>query len=463
MRRVAYGTAYLVACGVALAMAACGKNTARGENPTPAPNDAAPSSTLAVIPVRVTYVLRTLVPSLDSIFPQSDSLNAPQCNAVAGLVCHQYVYKREALQLRAAGTQLFIDTRMQYRAKVGVLGSTRLAGCGYPPEPMRHASLSMSTSLYWRRDWRIGARDSKLNASLIDACRVTLVGVNASGTLRDLVDRQLADFAIQADTAIPRATDLKPLADSLWRSFLEPTALDSTGSLWLMLEPEAIRVTPFVGSGPSITTSLVLYARPHVIAGARPVAKVRALPVVALGTAPPAFSVPVTVELPYVDIARRATALLSAETATSGVHVDSVRVRGHLDSVAVELSVSGSMRGTLSLASRLRWDAAARELRLDDLEWTLDSRGMLSRVKATLGAPLVGRAVRRATMGGRIALGAQLDSVRTELMRKLNGPIGPHAVMGSSVTNLQILGVTSTATAFVVSARLSGSAGVWFQ
>lgn len=80
----------------------------------------------------------------------------------------------------------------------------------------------------------------------------------------------------------------------------------------------------------------------------------------------------------------------------------------------------------------------ARELRLDDLEWTLDSQGILSGLKATLGAPLVGRAIRRATLGGRIPLGAQLDSVRSEMMHKLNGPVAPGAVMGTSVASLQL-------------------------
>ena len=80
-----------------------------------------------------------------------------------------------------------------------------------------------------------------------------------------------------------------------------------------------------------------------------------------------------------------------------------------------------------------------------------------------MGAPLVNRAVRRATNGGRIAVGAQLDSVRVELMLMLTGPMGPGVVMGSSVRELQIIEVTATATAFVVKARLTGQSGVWFQ
>ena len=446
-----------------VAQVTCAKNTPVAENPTPVAVPVDAPNTMAVIPVRITYVLRALRPSLDSLFPPRDSLNSPRCNAVGGLFCHQYVYRRDSLTVKSVGPQLQIDTRLQYRAQVGMLGTAGLVACGYPPEQMRRALLTMSTTLYWRRDWRIGARDSKFQATLVDQCLVTAVGMNATKALKDLVDRQLRDFGAQADTAIPRAADFKPVADSLWRSFLEPTPLDTLGTLWLMLEPEAVRVAPFTSDGPSIVTALVLYAKPRVVAGAKPATRHKPLPVVELGEAPSGFSVPVTVELPFADISRRAQTLLAAETNTGGTHVDSVSVSGRGDTITVDLGVSGSVRGRLQLVSRLRWDAATRELRLDDLDWTLESRGILSRVKATIGAPLVGRAVRRATMGGRIPLGAQLDSVRTELMKKLNGPIGPRMVMGSSVSALQITGVTTTASAVVVNARLTGSAGVWFQ
>ena len=418
---------------------------------------------MAVVPVRVTYVLRALAPSLDSLFPVSDSLSAARCAAI-GLVCHQYVYRRDPLRVRAEGQQLFIDTKLAYRARLGTIGgSARVASCGYAPEAMRRATTSMQTSLYWRRDWKIGARDTKLAVTLVDPCMVTALGVDATKTLHGVIDTQLALFAAEADTTIPTVGDFKPLADSLWRSFLEPTALDTTNSLWLVLDPQAVRVTPFAGNGPSIITTMVLYARPRVIAGAKPVVRMAPLPVLALGTAPSEYTVPVSVELPFAELERRAALLLVQETATGSVRVDSVQVRGLRDSVRIDLAVSGALRGRLSLTSRWRWDAATREIRLDDLDWSLESRGKLSRVKATLGAPLVGRAVRRATNGGRIALGAQLDSVRAELMRKLNGPMAPGVVMGSSVRDLQIIDVTATATAFVVKARLTGQSGVWFQ
>lgn len=435
-----------------------------GTVPAPAPSAApAGGSDLAVVPVKVTYVLRALVPSLDSLFPARDSLTAALCANAGGLVCHQYVYRREPLRLRGSDNRLLIDTDLAFRARLGVVGGARVASCGYAPESMRRAALSMSTALYWRRDWRIGAQDSRLAATLQDPCLVTAFGVDASKTLQGIVDRQLRVFAAQADSTIPLVADFRPLADSLWRSFLEPTALDSASSLWLQLEPEAVRVTPFVGAGVNITTTLVLYARPRVVAGGKPMVRTRPLPPLALGTAPAEFSVPVTVELPFVELARRATVLLTEDTRNESVRVDSVFVRGQGDTVLVDLAVSGALRGRLGLVSRPRWDAATRELRLDDLDWTLQSRGALSRVKATLAAPLVAFAVRRATGGGRVPLGAQLDSARAELLTKLNGTLAPGVVMGSSVRDVQIMTVSTTPTGIVVRARLTGQSGVWIQ
>lgn len=432
-------------------------------SPAPGPPRTATSGALAVIPVRVTYVLSALRPALDSLFPVQDSLSEARCANAAGLVCHQYVYRRDSLVLRGTGNRLGIDTRLTYRARVGTLGSARVAGCGYAPEAMRRADLTMTTALFWRRDWRIGARDTRLTATLRDPCMVTALGVNATRTLQSVIDKQLAAFAAEADSAIPVAGDFKPLADSLWRSFQEPTALDSLGALWLLLDPQAVRVTPFVGAGRNITTTLVLYARPRVVAGVKPQVSTKPLPALSLGEAGTDFRVPVAVELPFAELQRRATLLLREETARQSVKVDTVMVRGAGDSLFVDLGVSGSLSGWLTLVSRPAWDPVAREVVLDDLDWTLQSRGRLSRIKATLAAPLVSRAVRRATSGGRLPLGEQLDAVRSELLLKLNGTLAPGVVMGSSVRDVQILSVRTTASAIVVQAYLSGQSGVWVQ
>ncbi len=444
--------------------------TARGEflrTTSTAPDQrtpAQPLAALAVIPVQVTYVLRALTPVLDSLFPARDSLAQAACKNMARMVCHTYGYVREPLQLAANAGRFTINTNMRYRARVGLPGAG-IASCGFPPETMRRATLSLATSLYWRRDWRIGSRGTQLIASLIDECRVTALAIDATPALRSVVDGQLETFSAQVDSVMPFATDMRPLADSLWRSFLEPTALDSLNTLWLVLDPETIRVAPLAGNGSSFTTAIIVYGRPRVIAGARPPNIIRPLPPLQLilGESPTTFTIPVQVELPFEEVNRRATALLIAETANTSLRVTQVRVLATGDSVRIGLDVNGQLNGTLTLASRLRWDASARELRLDDLDWSLDSRGALSRIKATLAAPLIGRAIRKATLGGRVPLGAQLDSVKIEMLKLLNGPMAPGVILGGSIARFDVESVGTTDRAFVVRAKLEGQAGIRIQ
>ncbi|HYW52243.1 MAG TPA: DUF4403 family protein [Gemmatimonadaceae bacterium] len=418
-----------------------------------------PVGELAVISVGVTYELRALTPVLDSLFPQRDSLAEASCRSVARLVCHQYVYQRDPLAVAANGTRFTIGTAMQYRARIGVPGA-RVASCGYGLETPRRANLSLATDLYWRRDWKIGARNTALAATLLDACRITALNVDATRPLQVMIDKQLRDFSAQVDTALPNAADLRPLADSIWRSFLEPSPLDTLNTLWLVLDPEAIRVAPLSGTGPSFRTAIIVYARPRVIAGARPPTLTRPLPALSLGTSSGGFVVPVAVELPFDEVNRRATELLAAETANTAERVDGVKVEARGDSVRIVLDVRGSLNGKLTLMSRLRWDPAARELRLDDLDWSIASRGLMSRMKATLGAPLIGRAIRKATMGGRVPLGAQLDSVRTQMLQLLNREVSPGVVLSGDIRSFQVESVGTTARAFVVKARLVGQANV---
>jgi hypothetical protein len=153
----------LLAPGLALALLSCGGSAPATPAPAPTPvatntplpgagvpviaKPAQPLAELAVIPVQVTYVLRSLTPLLDSLFPVRDSLAESSCKNVARLVCHQYVYQRDPLILSATGARFSVTTTMRYRARVGVPGAG-VASCGYGAETPRRATLSLATDLW---------------------------------------------------------------------------------------------------------------------------------------------------------------------------------------------------------------------------------------------------------------------------------------------------------------------------
>ena len=111
-----------------------------------------PPAEPAIIVLPVSIALGRIRSALTAQFPASDSLTHAQCVALGGSVCHQYVYRRDSLDLRMNGDRIDLLARLQYRGRVAISGIGGLASCGYAPEPMKRAELRAGTALYWRSD-----------------------------------------------------------------------------------------------------------------------------------------------------------------------------------------------------------------------------------------------------------------------------------------------------------------------
>lgn len=454
---------FLILPLVALATAACGSSLRVPEPHAPGQVAALPPSEPAVIALPVTISLDVVRDRLDAAFPITDSLDRARCTALGGAVCHQYVYRREPLRLQMVDDRFSLAAPLRYRGRMALPRLGGVGSCGYAPESMRRAELRFATSLYWRSDWRLGSRSTALAADLQDRCEVTLLGVDATPLMRRMADAQLRDMRHDLDSIIPALVDLGPAADSLWRLLQQPMALDSAGGAWLTMGPDAVGLAPVSGAAGAIRTAVVMTARPRVVLGARPADGARPLP--PLTVAPPAsgLRVPVDVRLPFDELGRRATTLLAAESAGSGVRVREVRVWGAGDTAVVRLELDGRVDGTLYLVGRLGYDADARVLRLDDLRYTVESASAMTRLKVTLGAPLVRRALDQATAHGRLHVGAQLDSLRGQLTARLNRRLGPGVAVGGGVQDVRVVGLYVTSDAFVVRVVLTGTAQLFVQ
>lgn len=442
------------------ALAACEGCAKRLDIPVPAVGTPAPLPPVepATIAVPVTISIASLRQTLDTLFPASDSLDRAECLALGGTVCHQYVYRREPIQLDMQGDRVTVGVRLAYRGRVAVPGGVGLASCGYAPEPMRRASLQVGTSLYWRSDWRLASRQTQLRADLLDPCEVTVLRVDASPLMRKVLDAQAAKLTRTVDSLILAAADLRPAADSLWRSLLAPMPLDSASTLWLQMTPQLASLGAVNGAQGQITTRLVMTARPHVVLGDAPAAEARALPALTLAPTVNGIHVPVDIELPFTTLGREATKMLQVEAQGSGLDVRDVKVWGVGDTAVVRVEVQGKLTGALYLLGQVAWDQATRKVLIRDLRYTLASAGALTRMKATLGAPLIRRALDQATNGGVLDVGAQLDSMRTVLSREMNRELAPGVQLEGAVNDITIRGLYATATSFVLRVVLDGEA-----
>ena len=422
-----------------------------------------PPAEPAVLAIPVTISLNVLRAQLDSAFPAADSLDRARCSSLGGVVCHQYVYRREPLDLRMTDDRFELTARLRYRGRVAATRVATLGSCGYAPEAMKRAELRFATSLYWRTDWKLASRGTQLAADLLDPCRVTALGLDATPLMRRVIDAQMRDLTRTVDSLVPATVDLGPVADSLWREFQRPSPLDSASSVWLAMGVERVSLAPVTGGGGAVTTALVVTARPRVVLGAAPAAAPKPLPPLTLADVRPGLRIPVDVQLPFADLGRRAATLLAPEAAAKGITVRAVRLWGAGDTVVVRVDVSGSLSGTFLLRGLVGYDEATRAVRIDDLRYTIESENAMTRLKTTLGAPLIRRALDQATGGGRLNVGAQLDSLRYRLTQQLNGQLAPGVLVGGGITDVRIVGVHTTGDAIVVRVVLDGTARLIVQ
>jgi hypothetical protein len=448
----------------ALALAsACGGSLALPEPNLEVRGAALPPSEPAVIVLPITISLGKIRGVMSQKFPASDSLTQAQCVALGGAVCHQYVYRRDSLELRMNGDRVELLARLQYRGRVALGRMGGLASCGYAPETMKRAELRAATALYWRNDWRLGSRNTVLQATLPDPCEVTLLKVDATPLMRRIVDGQLESLRQQLDSALPALADLRPAADSLWRTLQAPLALDSASTVWLGISPQNVALARPLGRGDALTTAIVITARPHASIGARPAAERGRLPTLGLAAPVSGIHVPVDIELSFAELSARVTQLMKGDIANTDVTVDSVRIWGVGDTAVVRVTVHGTVQGDLLMLGRVAYDPATRRVLVDDLRYTLASDSRMSRVKATLGSYRIKRALDQATGHGKLDVSTQLDSLRHQLTVQLNRPLAPGVTVSGGIDDIRITGLATTGTAFVLRVVLDGQARLSVQ
>jgi hypothetical protein len=397
---------------------------------------------------------------VDSLLPATDSLDRAKCSALGGLVCHQYVYRRDSIDFNMAGDRVSVFTALRFRGRVALPGVGGVASCGYEPEAMRRAELRLATTLYWRVDWRLASRSTLLAPTILDPCEVTLLRVDATPTMKRILDGQLARLKQRFDSVVPAVADLKPAADSMWRAMLRPFAIDSSSTIWFSMSPDAVSLAPLTGTGDAVTTAIALTAHPRVVVGPRPVVDARSLPSLTLAAKTNGIHVPLDIEIPFDELGRRATALLSGEVAGKGMRVGEISAWGVGDTVVVKVGVEGKVSGSLYLLGKIGYDVTTRSVLIDDLRYTLESSSKMSSIKATLGAPRIRRALADATGHGRLAVGDQVERLKTQLGEMLNRPIAPGVALTGGVTDVRIDRLFATPTAFVLRVVLDGEARI---
>jgi hypothetical protein len=332
------------------------------------------------------------------------------------------------------------------------------AACGTDGE-MPRAQLVVHTDVELTRRWalrpRTRAQVKPLTDTDRDQCKVTAFKINATervhNAARDALQKELAEF----DHRLARF-DLPHEAQRIWTLLASPLRL--TDSLWLAINPSAVRVGLLRVRGDTLVTTVGLSANPRIVGGRRPELSIPPMPAPHDSTSrPPVLHLLLEAQMAY-DVA---SAVLTKElrgtkinVAGRTVRVDSLHLVGVGDGrVAVGLGFTGPARGMVYAVGRPAFDTATMKLSMPDLAYDVGTRDLLVGGLSWLAGETIATFLRSRVQ---IDMADVIEDGRAVLEKNLNRDLAHGVRIQTKVSAARVLGVRAAPHALLARAIVSG-------
>lgn len=379
---------------------------------------------------------------------------------------YRYDLTREALRFTLEGNRLALRTEARYWLEVGAHMAGRwnqaVAGCGRGKETPRRILLGLRSEFGIGPDWSIQLRTWPEDPVALDPCRVTFAGLDITSRVAAGMKAELESAASDLARKVREAAVLRQEAERVWKAAQEP--LELAPGLHLSLNPERIRLAPWRSEGQVLVLTPELQARPALTLGPRPAAGTLPLPrLEPAGPVTPGFAVRLDLDLPFTEATRQLQAQVQGrtfETERGAFRILDAKVQGQGGRALLQVQVQGRIEGTLVLAGRPVYDEARGLLRLEDLDYTLESRSWITRAGAWLFRSSLRRTLQEKADW---FLDRGLTEVRGQVDQGLNRELAPGLALKGRLDTLRLGQPRVLEDRFRVEASLSGRVEVQVQ
>lgn len=427
--------------------------------------DTLPPVPQSFIDVPVRYDLAPALRWLESEVPTVIG-DIEERKPVAGKRRMHYAFAatRQPFRLSVRGRTAVLQADLAYQARVWYnppvlpeISASCAAGDSLDQQP--RARLTVETTVQLTRGWTLRpntrAAAVPLTSTDRDRCKVTLLKVDVTDKVmtaaQEALQKRLAEFDARLE-----AFDLPGESRRIWNVLRTPIKLSD--SLWLRIDPSAIRIGLLAMRGDTLVTTVGLSADPRVIGGRRPAASTRPMPPPQDSTSrPPELHLLTEGRMPY-DVA---SSILTRElrgtvvsVAQQRLTIDSLHLIGVGDGrVAVGLQVRGPVRGVLYAVGHPAYDTATAELYMPDLSYDVGTRDLLTGALSWLASGTVEEFLRERV---RIKLGPVIADGRELLQKNLNRDLADGVHLHAMIRAGRVLGVRGAPGALLVRAMATG-------
>jgi hypothetical protein len=426
---------------------------------------AAQAPSLIALPIRVN--LEPLLQRLETATPRVPPgvetwLDLPSPRGAA----YRFNLYRDPLVIRLAGNRVLVRAEAHYWMEVGLRAGglvKGLASCGLGAEGHRRVYLGATAVVGLTPQWGLDVKVLPQPPEALSPCELTFLGFDLTPKVLQGMTDNLARAAQGLEQLLRDSAFLRQRAEAVWTQVQKP--VEVAPGIFLHLNPERLRLGTWSSARRELTIPLELQARPTVRLGTPDSVAPRSLPPLETGLTglPTGFRVQVDADLPFPEATeqlRRQLAGRRFDTDKGSFEVLDVAVRGEGDRAILDLQLRGKVNGRLSLAGRPVFDEARGTLRLEGLDYTLESRNWITKAGEWLF-----RSTLRQVLGEKANwfMDKGFRDLRGQVEKGLNRTLAPGLTLSGTLEGLRLGQPRILADRFRVEASLEGRAEVAFS
>lgn len=262
---------------------------------------------------------------------------------------------------------------------------------------------------------------------------------NITGKVQDLLNGQ-------ADSELLNNMYVRLAIGKAWDALQNPIRLNY--NLSLLLNPEAIRISPASRKGDTATFHVGVVANPKLVSGDLPKTTPQSPPNVSLAKEAPekGFHLVLDNELSFDFISAELTKKFEGKTyAVHGktITIGKIKMYGSNDSVILAAKVKGTVSGIIYLIGVPAYDEPSMTVFINNLDYTLETKNVLAKAADWLLHSELRDKLAEQT---KWPLSEKVEAVQNNLADALNRKVNRHVKMKGSIQQVRPLaiGITNT-------------------
>ncbi len=440
----------LVAAAAALAGGCDGKL----DVDAPAPAMMADTDTLPALPsstldIPLTYDLSPVVRALEAAVPKKFGNITERKQLSNKRMSVAFEASRDPFSVSLDGQTAYISAVVNYKGqgwyKPPVVGEVT-GSCGIGGVRPR-AKITLASDLRINPDWRLRGktritRVEPYSNDTRDQCRVTVFNINVTDRVIDATKNALEAKRPLIDQKIA-ALDIRSRFEAWWHLLEQPIPL--TDSVWLTINPSAVRMGENVGVKKTLVTALGFSASPRVVTGPKPTVTETSLPSLYPAAVGNGLHILLEGVVGYdvaTDLLRTHLVGKKFQRARQAFEVKDVRIFGiGGGKLALEVRFAGAAAGRIYLVGTPRYDASSNELYVPDLDYDIGSANLLVSGVEWVKHDDVRDFIRKQA---RWSIGDVMGQGKEQLLKGLNRDLADGVHLAAEVSRVQGLSVHPT-------------------